>query len=496
MKLSFDGEFFWVRCKFDERDAPMRAGFRFESGKGFYTQSPQVAARLREYADQSAKDELMRKLIAISPWSGGIPHPPSCTPDPWQIPAAHFALSRNRSYEALPPGMGKTVVAALVMNAIAAASPDVDEVFIYLCPPFLKLDVKEKLAPWRWHRTDPEIIPDSQLDGLLFELMLGVNPGSGRRNLFVDEAHRYKNPDANRTKRLFGSDGIPAIVDFFDKVVYLSGTPDPNRRPMELYPVLSKSAPETIHGMTRHNFGLRYCGAYPTTRGWKYTGASHVAELMDRVEKLFMLKLPKSLMNLPPVAQELVFIEEGLPPKLAAMDKNILRKLSPEDLMKGQLGGEDLHTSTYRRLLGVAKVPLSLLVIKAILEDTDESVVVVALHRDVISKLLKGLARYAPLVIDGSVLPKHRLAIAKLFQSDKTKRVIILNAQAGGVGIDLYKATRVVFVEFTWVPGDNEQARDRAWRRGQKNPVLCQFLVYKNSIDRVVLESLFKKQER
>lgn len=494
MKLKFVDGNFWLTCTFEQRDIPQRAGFRFERGKGFYTHSPQVAARLSKHADQSAKDELQRRLIVHKQWTGRIPHPPTCTPEPWQIPIARFALSRNRAYLNLPTGMGKTIEAALIMNALAARDPDIDQHFVYLCPPFLKLDVPFKLGPWRWHRTEPEIIADSMLDKLLTNEALAamredVRAFGGEMTLFVDEAHRYKNLTAQRTQALM------RIVNYFDRVYFMSGTPDPNLRPMELYPILSTCAPETIHGMDQIAFGHRYCGAYHTGRGWIFKGASNVDELRTRVEGTFMITGDKAEMNLPPVRTEMVVVAEGLPPKLAEMNGKILREISPEDAMRGKLG-ENLHTSTYRKLLGAAKVAPALPVIKAVLEDTEESVIVVAIHKGVIARLLKGLAKYKPLLIDGSVPGKDRVHIARLFQTDEKRRLVILNAQAGGVGIDLFKASRVMFVEFTWVPGDNDQVRDRAWRRGQKNPVLCQFLVYKNSFDRVVLESLFTKQRR
>ena len=52
----------------------------------------------------------------------------------------------------------------------------------------------------------------------------------------------------------------------------------------------------------------------------------------------------------------------------------------------------------------------------------------------------------------------------------------------------------VVFAEFSWVPGDNDQASDRAHRIGQRDSVLVQYLLYRNSVDRTVLSAIFAKR--
>jgi SNF2 family DNA or RNA helicase len=55
--------------------------------------------------------------------------------------------------------------------------------------------------------------------------------------------------------------------------------------------------------------------------------------------------------------------------------------------------------------------------------------------------------------------------------------------KAGGVGLDLYTASTVVFIDRAWSPAENLQAEDRLHRHGQKNSVRVIDLMARNTID-------------
>jgi SWI/SNF-related matrix-associated actin-dependent regulator 1 of chromatin subfamily A len=316
--------------------------------------------------------------------------------------------------------------------------------------------------------------------------------------LFIDEAHRFKNDTAGRTKVIFGDKKKEGIAKWFDRVYYLSGTPMPNR-PMELYPVLSNSAPETIDFMDRFKYGIKYCAGHKNEFGWDFSGASDVTELASKVIGKFMIRMRKDevLKELPPKTEELVLIGDNLTPKLAEIDSKILKTFSPQDLMNGRLGdGEELHLMTYRKELGIHKAPLAGKYIESLLEDTDENILVFAIHKDVIYHLQTCLEKYNPLVITGDTAMKVRHDVVQRFQdASGGHRLFIGNIQAAGTGLTLTKASRVVFAEFSWVPADNDQASDRAHRIGQRDNVFVQYLVFQNSIDRTVIETILRKKK-
>jgi len=64
-----------------------------------------------------------------------------------------------------------------------------------------------------------------------------------------------------------------------------------------------------------------------------------------------------------------------------------------------------------------------------------------------------------------------------------------------GIGITLTKASNVLFIDYSWVPADHEQAADRAHRISQKNAVTIYQLYAKNSIDEFMKNLLEEKKQ-
>ena len=56
-------------------------------------------------------------------------------------------------------------------------------------------------------------------------------------------------------------------------------------------------------------------------------------------------------------------------------------------------------------------------------------------------------------------------------------------------------ADRVLMIESSWRPGDNEQAGDRAHRIGRKKPVLLQYVVLKDSFDAKRTSKILRKRK-
>lgn len=416
--------------------------------------------------------------------------PEGLTPMPHQLEAVQWACSRKHSYLALDPGLGKTIVAALLANVTDA------HVF-YVCPPFLTQNTNAEFEKWTFQKK-LYLIPDSMLakkqtmQNLRIEI--ACLPKGAKKILVVDEAHRFKNGRAQRSEALF-YDIMPEFKN--DRVVFMSGTPMPNSRPMELWPILQHAAYE-VFGLNRFSYGIKYCGGFKDAFGWKFDSFTNKQEFKARIFKSFMLRQKKELLKLPPKMEGLLTVGEGIPPVVSKIEKKILEHYSPEDLIEGKIkrqhGEGELHLATYLRLLGEYKLKYALPFIESLLEETHENLLIFAHHKATVFGLEEALKGYNPVVITGDVNKEKRQGLVDKFQKSKAHRVFIGNIQACGVGFTLTKATRVLFVEFSWVDGENQQASDRAHRIGQNQSVLVQYVVLKDSFDRTRMEVLLKKR--
>ena len=86
-----------------------------------------------------------------------------------------------------------------------------------------------------------------------------------------------------------------------------------------------------------------------------------------------------------------------------------------------------------------------------------------------------------------------RMEEIRKFQEDDDCKVFVGVIDACKEGITLTAATYVIFVDKKWTPADNEQAADRAHRKGQKNPVTIISLVAKDTIEEYIESKLKEK---
>ncbi len=81
------------------------------------------------------------------------------------------------------------------------------------------------------------------------------------------------------------------------------------------------------------------------------------------------------------------------------------------------------------------------------------------------------------------------------FQKAEGAGAMVLSLKAGGTGLNLTAASHVVLYDRWWNPAVEDQARDRVWRIGQKNTVICHRLVCPGTIDERVEEVVAGKRQ-
>jgi superfamily II DNA or RNA helicase len=80
------------------------------------------------------------------------------------------------------------------------------------------------------------------------------------------------------------------------------------------------------------------------------------------------------------------------------------------------------------------------------------------------------------------------------FQAQTGPGALVLSLKAGGTGLNLTNANHVVLYDRWWNPAVEDQARDRAWRIGQKSTVIAHRLVCPGTVDERVEEVVAGKR--
>lgn len=503
MRLSFTGNMFVYTSNFGNRIVAQQAGFVWsQTLKSWVTTYTSIAARLKEHADESALAELEKRKILVVTDAPETKWPAHLQPLPHQLEGVKWATSRKKSLLRHDPGTGKTIEAALCMNAIPGR-------VLIICPPFLKINWKREIEKWTVPKRTVSIIESGSLkavdlsaDVLIVPDSLVIRPAVANAIkahsftwCFVDEPQRYKTPTTQRTASVFGrvleNKRFKGLIDLAQRVCLLTGTPMP-ARPIELWPMLISCAPEVIDFKNRFEYAKEYCGAYFDGYGWVLNGASRQEILHAKLSENFMHTIKKDVLGLQPKLVELVRVPDSvLGKKAKCFEDELMKENSLEDLATNALG----KMAGHRKELGLAKIDFAIQFVKDIIESTDESVIVFAWHKEVIGRFAEDMKEFQPFVITGDTEQKKRQEYVDEFQNNSARRLFVGNIQAMGVGLTLTKASRIIFIEYSWTPSDNAQAEDRAHRIGQTRTVLAQYLVVNDSLDEWMLESLQAKQK-
>jgi superfamily II DNA or RNA helicase len=98
------------------------------------------------------------------------------------------------------------------------------------------------------------------------------------------------------------------------------------------------------------------------------------------------------------------------------------------------------------------------------------------------------------LFLHGGVAAQRRDALVQRFQDGEVP-VFLLSLRAGGVGLNLTRATHVVHYDRWWNPAVEDQATDRAHRIGQDRPVQVHRLVAEGTVEDRIAALLRSKRE-
>ncbi|KAI9322570.1 SNF2 family N-terminal domain-containing protein [Dichotomocladium elegans] len=96
--------------------------------------------------------------------------------------------------------------------------------------------------------------------------------------------------------------------------------------------------------------------------------------------------------------------------------------------------------------------------------------------------------------MDGTTQISHRMTLVNEFNTQDDIYVFLLTTKVGGLGLNLTGADRVILFDPDWNPSTDMQARERAWRLGQKNDVTIYRLMTSGTIEEKIYHRQIYKQ--
>lgn len=139
-------------------------------------------------------------------------------------------------------------------------------------------------------------------------------------------------------------------------------------------------------------------------------------------------------------------------------------------------------------------------VVKALLEiwkRNGHKTLLFAQHRimlDILEKFIKDMDGFKYCRMDGNTSIKDRQDLVDEFNRDQDLHVFLLTTKVGGLGVNLTGADRVIIYDPDWNPSTDVQARERAWRLGQKREVEIYRLMTAGTIEEKIYHRQIFKQ--
>ncbi|CAL6068891.1 SNF2_family helicase [Hexamita inflata] len=101
--------------------------------------------------------------------------------------------------------------------------------------------------------------------------------------------------------------------------------------------------------------------------------------------------------------------------------------------------------------------------------------------------------KYKFVRLDGQMSVAERKSVVDRFMTDPSIVVFLLSTRAGSLGLNLTRASNVIFYESDWNPTSDAQASDRVHRIGQTKNVQIWKIVCQNSIDERIIRRAEEK---
>ena len=401
---------------------------------------------------------------------------------PFQKQGLSFLLGTRRCLLADEMGLGKTVQ-ALAFLATTAAYPA-----ILVVPPHLVRNWQREIARFlpdapRVHVVkglSPYPLPEADVYIAHYLILRGwkeVLPNFGFQTAIFDEIQELRRNGTGKYS------AASLISEACENVIGLSGTPIYNNGG-EIWNVVNI-------------LDFHFLGDWESfTREWCYAYRSDVVAKPDllgahlRREGLMLRRLKGDVLTeLRPkrrLVQEIDWDDKVYRTLMAPVAAQLKLLRATDDPSRRALIEDDI-CQRERQATGLAKAPYVAAFVKALVE-SGEKVLLMAHHHAVMDTYRSDLKSLKPRFITGRESDKQKDEAVRLFMAGETDLICLSLRSASG--LNLQRATCVVFGELDWSPAVHSQAEDRAHRIGQKDSLLCYYLVSPRGSDRDMQDAL------
>ena len=397
-----------------------------------------------------------------------------------------FLLANERTLLADEMGLGKTV------QALACLAATGDMPALLVVPPHLMRNWESEAQRFlRVNGKPPRVcvikglkpyeLPEADIYLIHYLLLRGwkkVLPECGFRAVIFDEIQELRHAGTEKYS------AASLMAESCERVIGLSGTPIYNRG-AEIWNVINILDFHCLGDW--ESFTREWCDGYGNhiVRDPALLGAHLKREglILRRTKREVLSELPPKRKLVQEIDSDDRVYRELMRPVMEMLGS--LRELMPDAKERALL--EERISAGERQATGVAKAPFVAAFVRALL-DSDEKVLLFAHHHAVMDIYRKELAGYKPVFITGRESAAQKdAAVARFMAGESDLCVISLRSAAG---LNLQRASCVVFGELDWSPAVHSQAEDRAHRMGQQDSILCYYLVAPQGSDRDMQDAL------
>lgn len=334
--------------------------------------------------------------------------------------------------------------------------------------------------------------------------------------IIIDEAHRLSNSTSIRYK---------VIRDLIKRgephsIYAATGTPITNN-PRNLYCVLQfLNDPITDD----YNYYMeRYCGAFKVpakgekekwTNIWNQRGsvgdlkqfirdnakmiqvatdATNLEELKERISHMYLRRTKEDFNDIVEKTIHEVFYDLSYKQQCEydrLWEEYEEAKLN-EDPEK-DLNKELLEGGLYRKYLSNQMVPNTIDMVTDFIEGGDKVVIACCFDEELYT--LQEHFKDDCVIYNGKMNLKEKDEAVRKFMTEPETKVFIGNINAAGVGITLTSATKLIFNNISFVPGDNQQMCDRIHRLNQSKPVDIYYQLFRGTQYEKMWNIVLKKE--